>query len=249
MTKFYDEVHKAGAVAHRAADASQRRVGAVGGAGRRRAGLRPARHGRRGDRVPLRELRRRRGGREELRRRRHRDALRPRDARLQLSLAGDESAHRSLGRRPPAAHPLRRRDAAAHPRAASATRLALGIRISGKEFRQGGYDNLEMREMLYYIGETGLLDFVDIDVGHCWGAPSYVPSSYYGHGAVPRVRQGGEGRPREPGEAHRGPLQRPRQRSGASRRSSSRTATAISSAWCARASPIPSSPTRRARAV
>ncbi|MEO6028296.1 MAG: FAD-dependent oxidoreductase, partial [Candidatus Binatia bacterium] len=53
--------------------------------------------------------------------------------------------------------------------------------ISGKEFRQGGYDNLEMREMLYYIGETGLLDFVDIDVGHCWGAPSYVPSSYYGH--------------------------------------------------------------------
>lgn len=60
--------------------------------------------------------------------------------------------------------------------------LALGIRISGKEFRQGGYDNLEMREMLYYIGETGLLDFVDIDVGHCWGAPSYVPNSYYGHG-------------------------------------------------------------------
>ena len=59
--------------------------------------------------------------------------------------------------------------------------LALGIRMSGKEFRQGGYDNLEMREMLYYIGETGLLDFVDIDVGHCWGAPSYVPSSYYGH--------------------------------------------------------------------
>jgi 2,4-dienoyl-CoA reductase-like NADH-dependent reductase (Old Yellow Enzyme family)/thioredoxin reductase len=60
--------------------------------------------------------------------------------------------------------------------------LALGIRISGKEFRQGGYDNLEMREMLYYIGETGLLDFADVDVGHCWGAPSYVPSSYYGHG-------------------------------------------------------------------
>lgn len=60
--------------------------------------------------------------------------------------------------------------------------LALGIRISGKEFRRGGYDNLEMREMLYYIGETGLLDFVDIDVGHCWGAPSYVPNSYYGHG-------------------------------------------------------------------
>jgi 2,4-dienoyl-CoA reductase-like NADH-dependent reductase (Old Yellow Enzyme family)/thioredoxin reductase len=59
--------------------------------------------------------------------------------------------------------------------------LALGIRMSGQEFRQGGYDNLQMREMLYHIGATGLIDFVDIDVGHCWGAPSYVPSSYYGH--------------------------------------------------------------------
>jgi thioredoxin reductase len=60
--------------------------------------------------------------------------------------------------------------------------MALGIRVSGKEFRQGGYDLMEFREMLYHIGETGLLDFVDIDVGHCWGAPSYVPASYYGHG-------------------------------------------------------------------
>jgi len=58
--------------------------------------------------------------------------------------------------------------------------LALGIRITGQEFRQGGAGHLEMREMLYYLGETGLLDFVDIDVGHCWGAPSYVPSSYHG---------------------------------------------------------------------
>ncbi|MBT4520913.1 MAG: FAD-dependent oxidoreductase [Halieaceae bacterium] len=61
--------------------------------------------------------------------------------------------------------------------------LALGIRIAGTEFRQGGYDNMEMREMLYCIGEAGLLDFVDIDAGHCWGAPSYVPNSYYAHAA------------------------------------------------------------------
>jgi len=57
--------------------------------------------------------------------------------------------------------------------------LALGIRISGREFRQGGADHLQMREMTYHLGETGLLDFVDVDIGHCWGAPSYVPSSYY----------------------------------------------------------------------
>ncbi|RLQ21072.1 FAD-dependent oxidoreductase [Seongchinamella sediminis] len=59
--------------------------------------------------------------------------------------------------------------------------MALGIRISGAEFRHQGYDNMELREMLYCIGEAGLLDFVDIDAGHCWGAPSYVPNSYYAH--------------------------------------------------------------------
>ena len=59
--------------------------------------------------------------------------------------------------------------------------IALGIRIGGQEFREGGFGNLEMREMLYYIAETGLLNFANIDAGHCWGAPSYVPSSYYGH--------------------------------------------------------------------
>jgi len=57
--------------------------------------------------------------------------------------------------------------------------LALGIRITGEEFRQGGAEHLEMREMAYHISETGLIDFLDVDAGHCWGAPSYVPSSYY----------------------------------------------------------------------
>ncbi|MCK0508155.1 FAD-dependent oxidoreductase [Aromatoleum anaerobium] len=59
--------------------------------------------------------------------------------------------------------------------------MALGIRVNGQESRAGGYDNMELREMLFHIGETGLLDFVDLDVGHCWGAPSYVPSSYHPH--------------------------------------------------------------------
>jgi 2,4-dienoyl-CoA reductase-like NADH-dependent reductase (Old Yellow Enzyme family)/thioredoxin reductase len=59
--------------------------------------------------------------------------------------------------------------------------MALGIRMNGQESRKGGYDNMEMREMLFAIAETGLLDFVDIDVGHCWGVPSYVPSSYHPH--------------------------------------------------------------------
>jgi 2,4-dienoyl-CoA reductase-like NADH-dependent reductase (Old Yellow Enzyme family)/thioredoxin reductase len=65
--------------------------------------------------------------------------------------------------------------------------LALGIRITGEEFRPGGAEHLEMREMAYHISQSGLLDFMDIDVGHCWGAPSYVPSSYYGHAEFKEV--------------------------------------------------------------
>ena len=59
--------------------------------------------------------------------------------------------------------------------------IALGIRVNGGESREGGYDNMELREMLFHIAQTGLLDFVDMDTGHCWGAPSYVPSSYHPH--------------------------------------------------------------------
>ncbi len=65
--------------------------------------------------------------------------------------------------------------------------LALGIRVTGEEYREGGADHLEMRQMTYQLGETGLIDFVDVDVGHCWGAPSYVPSSYYGEAAFREV--------------------------------------------------------------
>lgn len=59
--------------------------------------------------------------------------------------------------------------------------IALGIRVNGGESREGGYDNMELREMLFHIAQTGVLDFVDMDTGHCWGAPSYVPSSYHPH--------------------------------------------------------------------
>lgn len=60
------------------------------------------------------------------------------------------------------------------------TSMALGVRLNGQEFRHGGYDNLEMREMTYMIGETGLLDYVNLDVGHSWGRHAYVPPSFYG---------------------------------------------------------------------
>jgi 2,4-dienoyl-CoA reductase-like NADH-dependent reductase (Old Yellow Enzyme family)/thioredoxin reductase len=59
--------------------------------------------------------------------------------------------------------------------------MALGVRVNGQESREGGYDLLGFREMMSLVGETGALDFVNVDVGHCWGSPSYVQPSYYGH--------------------------------------------------------------------
>lgn len=58
-------------------------------------------------------------------------------------------------------------------------RMALGIRINGQEARQGGYDLMEFREIAYAIAETGLIDFLNVDVGHCWGRHAYVPPSYH----------------------------------------------------------------------
>ena len=61
------------------------------------------------------------------------------------------------------------REALARIRAVIGDKMALGIRINGAEARQGGYDLLQFREMVYIIAETGLIDFVNVDVGHCWG--------------------------------------------------------------------------------
>jgi 2,4-dienoyl-CoA reductase-like NADH-dependent reductase (Old Yellow Enzyme family) len=59
--------------------------------------------------------------------------------------------------------------------------MALGIRINGQEGREDGYTLLEMRKMVDHVCKTGALDFINVDVGHCWGPRSYVQPSYYGH--------------------------------------------------------------------
>ena len=64
---------------------------------------------------------------------------------------------------------------------------ALGIRINGEEAREDGYDRLQMREMMSHVAATGTLDFVNVDVGHCWGRPSYVQPSYFGHAVYREV--------------------------------------------------------------
>jgi len=65
--------------------------------------------------------------------------------------------------------------------------MALGIRTTGMETREGGYDLLEFREMMMHVGEIGALDFIDVDVGHCWGTNSYVQPSYFDHAVYREV--------------------------------------------------------------
>lgn len=76
------------------------------------------------------------------------------------------------------------REVLARVREAIGAGVALGIRIGGWETRRGGYSLLEMREMLSHVAETGLLDFVNVDVGSSHGVPSYVPPSYWAPGEL-----------------------------------------------------------------
>ncbi|MBQ76043.1 MAG: hypothetical protein CMQ20_13620 [Gammaproteobacteria bacterium] len=71
------------------------------------------------------------------------------------------------------------REGLARIRAVVGDKMAVGIRVNGMESRQGGYDLLAFREMIYIIAETGLIDFVNVDIGHCWGRHAYVPPSYH----------------------------------------------------------------------
>jgi 2,4-dienoyl-CoA reductase-like NADH-dependent reductase (Old Yellow Enzyme family)/thioredoxin reductase len=59
--------------------------------------------------------------------------------------------------------------------------MALGVRVNGQETREGGYDLLELREMMSTVAESATLDFINVDVGHSWGSPPYVQPSYYEH--------------------------------------------------------------------
>lgn len=63
-------------------------------------------------------------------------------------------------------------------RAAIGTGTALGIRISAQESRQGGYGLDDVVEMLTLILDSGTVDFLNLDIGHSWGHPSYVMPSY-----------------------------------------------------------------------
>lgn len=57
--------------------------------------------------------------------------------------------------------------------------LAIGFRFTAGESRAGGFDLDEAERMLEYICREAEPDFVNLDIGHSWGDPPYVPTSFY----------------------------------------------------------------------
>ncbi|WP_084670827.1 FAD-dependent oxidoreductase [Sporichthya polymorpha] len=64
-------------------------------------------------------------------------------------------------------------------RATAGPGLAVGFRFTAGEARAGGFDLDEAERMIRHICREAPPDFVNFDVGHSWGDPPYVPTSFY----------------------------------------------------------------------
>jgi 2,4-dienoyl-CoA reductase-like NADH-dependent reductase (Old Yellow Enzyme family)/thioredoxin reductase len=64
-------------------------------------------------------------------------------------------------------------------RAAVSRSLTVGVRLCMDEQIEGGYDFAEGLEMARRLSASGLVDYLHVDVGNNWGAPSYLQPMQY----------------------------------------------------------------------
>jgi len=57
--------------------------------------------------------------------------------------------------------------------------LNVGLRINADEYKEGGYNLEDMKEMARAICEAVPVDFLSVDVGSPWGMPSYIQPMQY----------------------------------------------------------------------
>lgn len=57
--------------------------------------------------------------------------------------------------------------------------LNVGLRINADEYKEGGYNLEDMKEMARVICGSAPVDFLSVDVGSPWGMPSYIPPMQY----------------------------------------------------------------------
>jgi 2,4-dienoyl-CoA reductase-like NADH-dependent reductase (Old Yellow Enzyme family)/thioredoxin reductase len=65
-------------------------------------------------------------------------------------------------------------------RHATRSELAIGVRLCMDEFQEGGYGLEDARVMVRALTDSGNVDYLSLDVGNNWGAPSYIPPQVFG---------------------------------------------------------------------
>jgi len=65
-------------------------------------------------------------------------------------------------------------------RAASGTALTVGVRLCMDELQDGGYGAADAQAMIATLTASRLVDYLSLDVGNNWGAPSYIPPPVFG---------------------------------------------------------------------
>lgn len=71
-------------------------------------------------------------------------------------------------------------DIVAAIRAATRSELTVGVRLCMDEFQEGGFDSSYARSVIEALTASGHVDYLNLDVGNNWGAPSYIPPQIFG---------------------------------------------------------------------
>ncbi len=65
-------------------------------------------------------------------------------------------------------------------RRATRGELTIGVRLCMDEMQEGGYGLEDARALVVALTDSGHVDYLNLDVGNNWGAPSYIPPQVHG---------------------------------------------------------------------
>src|SRR5262249_5528840 len=71
-------------------------------------------------------------------------------------------------------------DIVAAIRAATRGQITIGVRLCMDELQEGGYGPDDARMIVEALTASGNVDYLSLDVGNNWGAPSYIPPQVFG---------------------------------------------------------------------
>ncbi|MBI4300867.1 MAG: FAD-dependent oxidoreductase, partial [Chloroflexi bacterium] len=74
-------------------------------------------------------------------------------------------------------------DATNAVRAGAGNDIVVGIRLCPDEMIDGGYNLDDAKQIAQYFANSGKVDYIHVDMGSNWGAPSYIPPGTFPEGA------------------------------------------------------------------